>query len=116
LKPRLKFMNELVPMAKYFFERPEKCEDEKAYAKYWTEQSPEHIKLVANELEKIEEFGIKNIEAAFTKVCEENGIKLGALAQPVRLAVCGVGAGPGLWEILECLGKDECIFRLRRVN
>jgi len=116
LKPRLKFMNELVPMAKYFFERPEKCEDEKAYAKYWTEQSPEHIKLVANELEKIEDFGIKNIEAAFIKVCEENGIKLGALAQPVRLAVCGVGAGPGLWEILECLGKDECIFRLRRVN
>jgi len=116
LKPRLKFMNELVPMAKYFFERPEKCEDEKAYAKYWTEQSSEHIRLVANELEKIEEFGIKNIEAAFSKVCEENGIKLGALAQPVRLAVCGVGAGPGLWEILECLGKDECIFRLRRVN
>jgi len=116
LKPRLKFMNELVPMAKYFFERPEKCEDEKAYAKYWTEQSPEHIRLVANELEKIEEFGIKNIEAAFMKVCEENGIKLGALAQPARLAVCGVGAGPGLWEILECLGKDECILRLRRVH
>jgi len=116
LKPRLKFMTELPAMSKYFFERPEKCEDEKAYAKYWTQQSPEHIKLIANELEKIEEFNIKNIEAAFMKVCEENEIKLGALAQPARLAVCGVGAGPGLWEILECLGKDECIFRLRRVN
>ncbi|MCL2206788.1 MAG: glutamate--tRNA ligase [Fibromonadales bacterium] len=116
LKPRLKFMTELPAMSKYFFERPEKCEDEKAYAKYWTQQSPEHIKLIANELEKIEEFNIKNIETAFMKVCEENEIKLGALAQPARLAVCGVGAGPGLWEILECLGKDECIFRLRRVN
>jgi len=116
LKPRLKFMNELAPMSKYFFERPEKCEDEKAYAKYWTEQSPEHIKRVANELERIEEFNIKNIEAAFMKVCDDSGVKLGALAQPVRLAVCGVGAGPGLWEILECIGKDECIFRLRRVN
>jgi len=116
LKPRLKFINELPAMSKYFFERPEKCEDEKAYAKYWTEQSPEHISLVLKELEKIEEFNIKNIEAAFMKVCENGGIKLGSLAQPVRLAISGVGAGPGLWEILECLGKDECIFRLRRVN
>jgi glutamyl-tRNA synthetase len=116
LKPRLKFTSELYAMSKYFFERPEKCEDEKAYAKYWTEQSPEHIRLVLNELEKIEEFNISSIEAAFTKVCENNGIKLGMLAQPVRLAVSGVGAGPGLWEILECLGQEECIFRLRRVN
>jgi glutamyl-tRNA synthetase len=118
LKPRLKFTTELPAMSKYFFERPVKCEDEKAYAKYWTEQSPEHIKLVLKELEKIsnEEFSIKNIETAFAKVCEDGGIKLGMLAQPVRLAVSGVGAGPGLWEILECLGKEECILRLRRVN
>ncbi len=116
LKPRLKFTNELLAMSKYFFERPEKCEDGKAYAKYWTEQSPEHIGLVSKELEKIEDFNIKNIEAAFMKVCEDSEVKLGSLAQPVRLAISGVGAGPGLWEILECLGKDECIFRLRRVN
>jgi len=118
LKPRLKFTSELPAMSRYFFERSEKCEDEKAYAKYWTEQSPEHIGFVLKELEKIssEEFNIKNIEAAFMKVCGDTGVKLGSLAQPVRLAISGVGAGPGLWEILECLGRDECIFRLRRVN
>jgi glutamyl-tRNA synthetase len=116
LKPRLKFTNELPAMSNYFFERPQKIEDEKAYAKYWTEQSPEHIGLVAAELEKIAEsdFKIKNIEAAFMDVCEKSKIKLGALAQPVRLAVSGVGAGPGLWEILECLGKNECIYRICR--
>jgi glutamyl-tRNA synthetase len=114
LKPRLKFTTELSAMSKYFFERPVKCEDEKARAKYWTEQSPEHIELVSRELEKIPngEFNIKNIETAFMKVCENNEIKLGSLAQPARLAVSGVGAGPGLWEILECLGKEECILRM----
>lgn len=116
LKPRLKFTNELPALSNYFFERPQKIVDEKAKAKYWTEQSPEHIALLANELEKIEIFNIQNIEAAFMKVCESSGIKLGMLAQPARLAVSGVGAGPGLWEILECLGKEECIFRLRCVN
>jgi glutamyl-tRNA synthetase len=118
LKPRLKFTNELPAMSNYFFERPQKIEDEKAYAKYWTEQSPEHIGLVAAELEKIAEsdFNIKNIEAAFMDVCEKSKIKLGALAQPVRLAVSGVGAGPGLWEILECLGKEECICRIEMAS
>jgi glutamyl-tRNA synthetase len=118
LKPRLKFTNELPAMSKYFFERPQKIEDEKAKAKYWTEQSPEHISLVSKELENIsnEDFSIKNIEAAFAKVCENNGIKLGQIAQPARLAISGVGAGPGLWEIIECIGKEECILRLCRVN
>jgi glutamyl-tRNA synthetase len=118
LKPRLKFTSELSAMSRYFFEPPAKCEDEKAFAKYWTEQSPEHIGLVANELEKIPngDFGVKSIEAAFMKICETCGIKLGALAQPVRLAISGTGAGPGLWEIIECLGKDESICRLRRAN
>jgi len=118
LKPRLKFTTELSPMSKYFFEAPEKCEDEKAKAKYWTEQSPEHIDLVSKELEKIanEDFSVKNIEAAFMKVCESSGIKLGSLAQPARLVISGVGAGPGLWEIIECIGKNECICRMGKAK
>jgi len=118
LKPRLKFTTELASMSKYFFEAPEKCEDEKAKAKYWTEQSPEHIDLVSKELEKIanEDFCVKNIEAAFMKVCESNGLKLGLLAQPARLVISGVGAGPGLWEIIECIGKNECIYRMGKAK
>jgi glutamyl-tRNA synthetase len=118
LKPRLKFITDIPSMSGYFFEKPAKCEDEKAKAKYWTAQSPEHIGLVAAELEKIasENFNIASIEAAFMSVCENNDIKLGSLAQPARLAISGVGAGPGLWEIIECIGKDECIFRCSSVS
>jgi len=118
LKPRLKFTTELASMSKYFFEAPEKCEDEKAKTKYWTEHSIEHIDLVSKELEKIanEDFCVKNIEAAFMKVCESNALKLGLLAQPARLVISGVGAGPGLWEIIECLGKNECVYRMGKAK
>jgi len=118
LKPRLKFTTELASMSKYFFEAPEKCEDEKAKAKYWTAQSPEHIDLVSKELEKVanEDFCVKNIEAAFMRVCESNGLKLGLLAQPARLVISGVGAGPGLWEIIECIGKNECVYRMGKAK
>jgi glutamyl-tRNA synthetase len=103
-------------MSCYFFIAPEKIEDEKAKAKYWTEQSPEYIRLAASALKEIPngDFSIKSIEAAFMKICEQREIKLGTLAQSARLAICGVGAGPGLWEIIECLGKDECISRMER--
>ncbi|GBU26236.1 glutamyl-tRNA synthetase [Fibrobacteria bacterium R8-3-H12] len=118
LKPRLKFTTEIASMSKYFFEAPEKCEDEKAKAKYWTEHSIEHLDLVSKELEKIpsEDFCVKNIEAAFMKVCENSGVKLGSLAQPARLVISGVGAGPGLWEIIECIGKNECVCRMGRAK
>jgi glutamyl-tRNA synthetase len=116
LKLRLKFTKELPAMSNYFFERPQKIEDEKAKAKYWTAQSPEYIALISSELEKIENFNIENIETAFIRICESIGVKLGVLAQPARLAISGIGAGPGLWEIIECIGKEECIFRLRRAS
>jgi glutamyl-tRNA synthetase len=105
LKPRLKFIAELAAMSKYFFECPQK-----------PEQSLEYIDLVINGLEEISDFSIKNIEAAFMKICEKHEIKLRVLAGSARIAVSGANAGPGLWEILECLGKEECISRLRRVK
>ena len=118
LKPRLKFTNELPLMSNYFFAAPEKIEDEKAKAKYWSEQSREHVKLVAEKLKEIpdDDFSIKNIENAFMQICQSHDIKLGVLAQAVRLAISGVGAGPGLWEIIECLGKGECICRIERAS
>ncbi|GHV11009.1 glutamate--tRNA ligase [Fibrobacterales bacterium] len=118
LKPRLKFFNEnyiseLKEMSKYFFIAPQKIEDEKAKAKYWKTESPELLGKVEHELGKIpiENFDIKNIETAFMTVCTGD-IKLGDVAQATRLVVSGVGAGPGLWEILEILGKEECLKRI----
>ncbi len=105
LKPRLKFITELKAMSDYFFERPQKIEDE-------------NVNLIATELKNIpnDNFNAKSIEEVFVKIGEKHEIKLRTLAQSVRLAISGVSAGPGLWEILECLGKEECIFRLCRVN
>jgi len=105
LKPRLKFTTELKAMSNYFFERPQKIEDE-------------NVNLIAAELKEIpnDNFNAKSIEEVFMKTSEKHEIKLRILAQSVRLAISGVSAGPGLWEILECLGKEECIYRLYRVN
>ncbi len=52
------------------------------------------------------------IEAAVRGVAEAQGLKLGKVAQPLRAAVTGSGTSPGLFEVLELLGRDEALGRL----
>ncbi len=40
------------------------------------------------------------------------GLKLGAVAQPLRAALTGSTASPGIFEVMEVLGRDECLGRL----
>ena len=44
----------------------------------------------------------------------ELGIKFGHFVQPVRAALTGTNAGPGLFDAVWLLGKERCVARLRR--
>ena len=52
------------------------------------------------------------ITAAFNEVIAAHGLKLGKIAQPVRVAVTGGTASPGIFEVLEILGRDRTLARL----
>ena len=53
-------------------------------------------------------------EESFKKLVEEQGIKMGQLAQPVRVALTGRTASPGLFEVMEILGRERTLIRLRQ--
>jgi glutamyl-tRNA synthetase len=53
-------------------------------------------------------------EETFKKLVEEEGWKMGQLAQPVRVALTGRSASPGLFEVMEVLGRDRTLLRLRK--
>jgi glutamyl-tRNA synthetase len=59
-------------------------------------------------------FSKQQWEAAFKQLVEEEGVKMGQLAQPVRVALTGRTASPGLFDIMEILGRDRTLFRLRQ--
>jgi glutamyl-tRNA synthetase len=46
---------------------------------------------------------------------ESQGIKLGQAAQPLRAAITGRSTSPGLFDVMEVVGKNECLNRLRDV-
>jgi glutamyl-tRNA synthetase len=65
-------------------------------------------------LEGLEPFTHERLEESITAYLEERELKLGALAQPLRVSVCGTGRGPGIWETLAALGKTSALARIRR--
>ncbi|MDX9740509.1 MAG: glutamate--tRNA ligase [Gammaproteobacteria bacterium] len=54
------------------------------------------------------------IHAALAEVAEELGLKLGKVAQPLRVAVCGRAASPGIDVTLELLGRETSVQRIDR--
>jgi glutamyl-tRNA synthetase len=52
------------------------------------------------------------LEAALRDFAAAKGLKLGAVAQPLRAALTGSTASPGIFEVMEVLGRDECLGRL----
>ena len=52
------------------------------------------------------------LEGAFLRVMELTGLKLGKIAQPVRVALTGRTASPGIFEIIEILGREAVLKRL----
>ena len=51
-------------------------------------------------------------EAAMRAFAEAGQLKLGAVAQPLRVALTGRTTSPGIFDVLAILGRDECLARL----
>jgi glutamyl-tRNA synthetase len=59
------------------------------------------------------DFSRQALEAAFKAVIEEHEIKMGQLAQPVRVALTGRAASPGIFEVMDLLGRERTLRRLQ---
>ena len=58
------------------------------------------------------EWDSASLEAAIRGVAEDGGVKLGKLAQPLRVALTGRTTSPGIFDVLALLGRDESLARI----
>jgi glutamyl-tRNA synthetase len=113
VKERTKTLVDMVHWVKPYFGEAVAFEEEAA-KKFLT---PAHAPMLAKLTDRFEAFptfGKQAWEEAFKKLVEEEGIKMGQLAQPVRVALTGRTASPGLFEVMEVLGRERTLFRLRK--
>lgn len=97
-----------------FYYKGDFAYDEQAVAKHLTAEAAALLDSLAAKLEAIADFTQAGIEAAFKEFIADKGIKLGQVGPAVRVALCGGTASPGIYEVLEALGRDEALQRLRR--
>lgn len=111
LRERARTLKEMAEHALFYFK--EKIEyEEKAAQKFMVPENLEIFKALTEKLKAIPDFIEPDIEAAFNALLEEKGLKLGKVAQPVRVALTGGTVSPGIYEMIAAMGKDRVISRL----
>ena len=111
LKERAKTLIELIDSAYFIFaDRPLEIEP-KAQALL----TPENRALIGKlklALEPVSSWTAETTEAAMRAFADANTLKLGAVAQPLRVALTGRTTSPGIFDVLAVLGREECLARL----
>jgi glutamyl-tRNA synthetase len=111
LKERAKTLVELIDSARYLWaERPLVLED-KAKA-LLTDDARAMLAELMPDLETLSPWNAQHAETKVRTLAERKGVKLGQVAQPLRAALTGRTTSPGIFDVLEVLGRDESLARL----
>jgi glutamyl-tRNA synthetase len=111
LKERAKTIVELIQAAEFLFTDGQRTPDAAA-EKLLTPDARANIAKVLPALEATDWTG-PALEQAARVFAEATGLKLGAVAQPLRAALTGKGSSPPLFEMMAVLGREESLTRLR---
>lgn len=111
MKERVSFIKEFIDTCAYFYEAPIEYE-QKAVEKNWKPETPDQLIKLKKEFLKLSNPEKEDYEHALAKVSEELNVGKGKLIHPLRLALSGQSTGPGMFDLLFILGKDEIIKRI----
>jgi len=112
MRERASFGKDFVEKCPYFYQAPSEY-DPDVVKKRWKPESSQQLRVLADKVTALSSPKKEDFEAALHQAAEEFNVKPSDLIHPLRLAVSGMGAGPGLYDILVILGNDEVI---RRIN
>ena len=112
LKERAKTLVELMKSTGFLFAKRPLGMDDKA-AQILKDGGSEAIAGLIPVLEAVEDWTALALEEAVKAHAEAQGLKLGKLAQPLRAALTGTSTSPGIFDVLEVLGREEAMGRLK---
>jgi len=112
LKERAKTLVEILDNAEYLFAKRPIALDSQA-EKLLDEAGRKVLGALLPRLESVENWTPEALDAAVRRYAEEAGLKLGKVAQPLRAALTGRTTSPGIFDVLEVLGREESLARIR---
>ncbi|HEY7535090.1 MAG TPA: glutamate--tRNA ligase [Thermodesulfobacteriota bacterium] len=112
LRERAKTLADIADSGDYFFIEEVKFE-ESAQKKFLTHDALPILETLVERLSLISDFRVAELQKIFDEITEKRGLKLVQIAQPVRVALTGGTVSPGIFEVMEILGKEKVIDRLK---
>ncbi|MBX6378993.1 MAG: glutamate--tRNA ligase, partial [Clostridia bacterium] len=112
-RERARTLAELPDLLAYFFQRPTEY-DPVGVRKHFKPGIDRTLDRLADLVASVEPFTATAIESAYRALAAEMGLKAAELIHPTRLAVTGRTVGPGLFDVLALVGREECVARLRQ--
>ena len=113
LRERARTLSELVELGWYYVS-DDVALDPKASAKFLKPDTRPLLEALAERLGALATWDPHSIQQVFESAMAERNLALGKIAQPVRVAVTGGTASPGIFEVLDVLGRERTVARLRR--
>ena len=111
IKERSTFPADFWDLAGYFFIAPTEY-DPKSVKKYWKGENPAKLMEIREVLAAIEDFSIENTDAAVHEWIERTGYSAGQIINTLRLSVVGACKGPGMFDVLALVGKEQVLARI----
>ncbi|MBJ93835.1 MAG: glutamate--tRNA ligase [Rickettsiales bacterium] len=113
LKERARTLAELVDQGAFYWRAAEAIEYEaKAKRKFFKPDCLPRLKAAHAALNQLQNWNDQELEACLAEVLAKLDVKMGKLAQPIRVAITGTSISPGLYETLAALGKVKSLQRL----
>lgn len=114
LKPRSRTLIDFLEGSRFFFSDPETYE-EAAVKKYFSSpDAEEFLGKVSGLLSEQIDFRVGQIEQLIRGFAESQKMSAGQVIHPLRLALTGRSASPGIFEVLEVLGREKVLRRIGR--
>ena len=113
MKERATFVKDIYSQGKFFFEAPTSY-DEKAVKKAWNDETASIMTELTEKLINTE-FNADVLKEEIHHFVEEKGLGFGKVMMPLRLSLVGELKGPDVPDLLEILGKQESLARIKAI-
>ncbi|MEO0672407.1 MAG: glutamate--tRNA ligase [Pseudomonadota bacterium] len=111
LKERSKTLAELVHGATFLIaERP--LEVEAKAQKHLSDAARDHLAALHTRLSSLDDWTVEGIEASVRAYCEDAGVGLGKVAQPLRVSLTGSTISPPIFDLVWLIGREEALARI----
>jgi glutamyl-tRNA synthetase len=114
IKERARLLTDFVDSGYYFFREFDNYDEKGVNKHFINDYSVNYLTLLSGEIEKLDKYSPDVIENLYRKIVEERNISAGKLIHPTRLALTGKTVGPSLFHLMEFVGKNRTLDRIKK--